>query len=191
MFRRLRSTKTYKNQWGFTAIELVIALAITSIIGGGITMAIFQIFTGNIHTSNHMIAVKQVQNAGHWLGHDARMAQDVDIGEGAAENPVGTKFPLTLTWTEWDGTLNQVTYSLENMTGGAKQLQRQHVTYDDDGSEIGNETYIAAKYLVPGSSNTHLDYTDGGLTLTVTATLGTGSHTASETRVYEVFPRPS
>jgi len=171
-------------------IEVVLAIALTGIITGGITMTIFQVFDGNTRTSNHMTAVRQVQNAGYWISHDAQMAQDVEL-EWQGETPVDTKFPLNLTWAEWDGTSHQVIYTLENMPGGPKQLERQHLTYDAGGNEIGNETTIVAQYINPGVGNTSLRFTDGVLTLTVTAKVGTGSQEASETRVYEITPRPS
>jgi len=186
----------HNNQRGFTLIEVVLAIALTGIITGGITMSIFQVFDGNTRTSNHMIAVRQVQNAGYWISHDAQMAQSVEL-EWQGETPVGTKFPLNLTWTEWDGTSHQVVYTLI-MPGSPKQLERQHLTYDTDGNEIGNETTIVAQYINPGLGNTSLDSTDSNgdgiidkLILKITAKVGTGSQEASETRVYEITPRPN
>ena len=64
IFNSIRSI--YKNQKGFTFIELILAVAITGIITGGITMAITQLLIGNARTSNHMVAIRQVQNAGYW-----------------------------------------------------------------------------------------------------------------------------
>jgi len=184
IFHRLRLIN--KNQRGFTLIEILVALAITGLITGGITGTIFQVITIEARTSNHMTAVRQVQNAGFWVSRDATMAQTVDL-EWQGETPSGSKFPLKLTWTEWDNNEKyEVIYTLQNMIGGPKQLQRQHLTYDADGYEIGNETTILAQYIIPGVGQTRLDFTDGKLTLTVTATV----ERQSETRTYEVIPRP-
>jgi len=180
----------HKNQRGFTLVELLVAIAITAFITGGITMVIFQVFSGNARSSNHMIAVRQVQNAGFWISQDAQMAQTVLL-EWPEEDPPGTRFPLSLSWTEWDGTRHQVIYTLENMTDGDKQLQRQHLTYDVVGNPIGDETSIVARYIIPGLALTSLDYTAGVLTFTVTASVGNGSQEESETRVYEITPRTS
>ncbi|MFW0860383.1 MAG: prepilin-type N-terminal cleavage/methylation domain-containing protein, partial [Dehalococcoidia bacterium] len=87
----------HKSQRGFTLIELIIAIAITGIIIGGIVMTIFQVISVNALTANHLTAVRQVQNAGHWITSDAKMAQSV-----ATTGASG--FPLTLTWSEWGGT---------------------------------------------------------------------------------------
>ena len=165
-----------KKQRGFTLIELLIAIAITSVITGGITTAIFQTFTVNARTSSHMTAVRQVQNAGHWISQDAQMAQEV-LPSGA------TGFnPLTLTWTEWvDSTENVVTYSITV----DDELKRSHS--EDGGAPI---EMIVARYI--DLTNTSCLVTaDGVLVVTITAAVGDYPETVSETRVYEVTPRPN
>jgi len=131
----------HKNERGFTLVELIIAIAITAIITTGVTMTIFQVFTGNARSSNHMIAVRQVQNAGYWVSHDAQMAQLV-VTTGVSG------FPLILTWTDWDGTEHQVTYDIVN----GDELKR---------SEGATET-IVAKYIDPDPANTSCKFIGGG-----------------------------
>ena len=157
-------------------IEMVIAIAITAIITGGITMTIFQVFDGNIRSSNHMIAVRQVQNAGYWVSHDTLMAQSV------APDPGATGFPLTLTWTEWEGDEQRVVYSLVD-----DKLQREHYTnYDPDNPALPDATTFVAEYIDSTNTSCVWDDVAGKLTLTVTVTVGA----QSETRTYEVIPRP-
>ena len=166
------------NEKGFTLIEVVVAVALTAIIIGVIVTSVFQVFILNVRTSNHMNAVTQVQSAGYWVSHDAQMAQDVD-----ASGTSGSL--LILTWADWSGNEYQVIYTLEDMTTSTlKNLQR---SYSINGAVT--ETGFIAQYVDP--TNTNCTVTDDMLTLNVTATVGTDPHAQSETRVYEVIPRPS
>jgi prepilin-type N-terminal cleavage/methylation domain-containing protein len=145
MFPRLRLMN--RNQRGFTLIELMVAIAISSVITGGITMTIFQVIIGSARTNNHMIAVRQAQNAGYWVSHDAQMAQSIRIGDDPATPEI--EF-LTLKWTDWDDTQNVVTYTREDMIAGdptsPKQLKRSR-------SFNGTlETSIAAQFIDPANT---------------------------------------
>ncbi len=172
----------HKDEKGITLIELVVVLGVAGIITSAITMTFFQVFINNAHSTAHMTAVKQVENAIHWLNRDVQGAQSVNIA------PSG--FPLTLTWVEWNNKKQEVTYRLGDMGGGAKQLERQHVTYDASGNVIGNQTTLVARYIDPGSTMTNCQYSGGVFTYTITATV-TGLRSASETRKGEIKPRPS
>lgn len=168
-----------KNQRGFTLLELLIAATIVSFVIGGTTMTIFQIFSGNIRSSNHMTAIRQVQNAGYWVSHDAQMAQDVAPAEESVDDPDGTRFPLTLTWTDWSSDEHEVTYNIVD-----NKLTRSYSVNEGEASQT-----LIAKFI--DSTNTSCYKNEEGiLTLTITAKLGAGSQVASETRVYEVIPRP-
>lgn len=155
-----------KNQKGFTMIELLVAILITAIILGSVTTAISQVFTVNARSSNRMTAVRQVQTAGYWVSHDAQMAQT------ATADNLTSPFVLKLTWTEWSGVTHTDNYTLEN-----KVLWRN----------LDGQKSLVAQYIT--SANT--TYTGGKLIFNVTATVGTAPRAATETRVYEVMPRPS
>jgi len=200
-------------------MELMLAIAITSIIAGSITMTVFQVFISSARTSNHMTVVGQAENAGYWVSRDVQMAQIVAPADEAVDDPDGTRFPLTLTWTDWDSNdVHQVVYTLVDMpSGGLKNLQRSHSINGD------TNTDIIAQFIDPdpGKTNCYLykclicdevfaslaeleahfaivhpleelegNYESDKLTFTVTATVGTGSQEQSETRVYEAKPRP-
>jgi prepilin-type N-terminal cleavage/methylation domain-containing protein len=183
-----------KNQLGFTLVELMLAMAISGVIIGGITTTIYQVVTGNLRTGNHMTAVRQAQEAGYWVSHDAHMAQNVELADVSVDDPDGTRFPFTLTWADWGSNeAHHVVYTLVDMPGGGlKNLQRDHSI---NGT---TETTIIAQFIDPtldddGQRKTRCNYDDveGKFTLTVTATVGTGSHGQGETRTYEIVPRAS
>ncbi len=177
IFHKLRLIN--KNQQGVTILEILIVAAVTSIVTAASGTAIFQVFTGNARSNNHLTAVSQVQNAGSWISHDAHMAQDVDTDDTTAHH-----FPLTMSWTDWGTNSNyQVVYSL-----ASNDLSRD---YSVNGTSQGNITI--ARYINdsdPALTICSYNSTDSKLTLKLTATVGSGSEGKTVTRVYEIVPRP-
>lgn len=176
IFRRLGLI--HRNQRGLTLIGLILAIAIGVVIVAATTTTIFQLISGSDRSSNHMTAVKQVQNAGYWISHDAQMAQPKSFVDTADLTPPEV---LKLAWIEWDGKINEVTYTL---IGG--ELQRSHSISEN------TETNIVAEYIELANcdfTDTDEDGVDDTLVFTVIATVS-GLQPASETRVYEVIPRP-
>ena len=157
-----------KDQRGLTLVELMIAIALAGIVTAGITMLISNVFATSARTSNHMTAVRQVQSAGYWVSKDALQAQNVTPDGG------DSGFPLTLTW-EWEGTKNEVTYTIT----ADNKLQRTRSV----GGVVTN-TGVIAQFI--DSAKTEVELVGGVLRFKVTATVGG----QSETRVYEVEPRP-
>jgi prepilin-type N-terminal cleavage/methylation domain-containing protein len=170
--------KLAKNgQRGFTLVELLIAIAIAALITGGITAAVMQVLTINTRASNHMVAVRQVQQAGKEVSKDTLQAQSVNV------TGVGESLSLNLTWEKW-GTTNEtqtVIYDLVGPGGEVKDLRRR---YSVEGGNSTNTT--VAQYIDPDQTTCVWNPIAGVLTFTVTARVGA----ESETRVYEIEPRP-
>ena len=204
MFRKLGLIN--RNQRGFTLVELIIAIAVSGVIAGATTGAIFQLMNDSARSNNHMTAVRQVQNAGYWFSRDALMAKSVSLFTGSG-------FPLHLTRTDFDGNVHQVDYDLVG-----NNLQRDFTVHDADGALIDSGSSVVAQYIADiscaqyecticgesfatlaeltahfASEHTGIpvegNYEKGALILTATATVGTGPQEESETRVYRIVPR--
>jgi len=166
---------------GFTVIELIVAITIMALASVAAGAGIFQIFRNIDRNNDHMTAVLQVENAGYWISQDTLMAQSV-----TTDNLSPPDF-LVLSWIEQNtGDVYQVTYTLENMPeGGLKKLLRNQSV-----NTSANTTTLVAQYIDSDAGKISCNLTSGILTLTVTATVGEGSPTESETRTYKIVPRP-
>jgi prepilin-type N-terminal cleavage/methylation domain-containing protein len=160
-----------ESQQGFTLIEVLVAVAITGFIGVGVATAVFQVINVNELSTNHVIAVKQVENAAYWINRDARMAQIIQPGGGAG-------FPLNMSWVEWDNTIRNVSYAIIN-----GQLQRSISTNGAPPTQT-----MVAQNIDNNPDNTNCQYANGVFTFKVTASVS-GFRSASETRMAEVIPR--
>jgi len=182
--------KLKKDQRGFTLIELLIAAAIAGFVTAGITLTIMQVFNMDAGTRNDMIAVYQVRQAGKLVSEDMLGARDVTPGGALG-------FPLTLTWIDWGTNYTyEVVYTLEDMPSSEFQRLKRTRTISPPEGEPTTTTSIVAEHIDPDPDRTYIQlprtpcsFPDcGGRTyiLTITATVGG----KSETRVYELQPRP-
>jgi len=172
-----------RNQRGFTLIELIVAIAISGAIGGGVLLSIYQVSGYQAMDRARLTCVKQVENAIHYVVRDAQMAQQVTLA-GDDDN-----FPLTLSWTEWnkddDSNIeHEVIYSI--VSG---ELKRSCYVNRGEPSETLVEN-VVARYIDSDPDNTNCDYAGGVLSLELTAAITGFPKEVSETREVEITTRP-
>lgn len=90
----MKMKKLRKGEKGFTLLEMLVGIALIALISAGVTMAISQTFTGSTRSSNHMVAVRQAQEAGYWVSYHACSAQNLTITGDSG-------FPLILRWFDF------------------------------------------------------------------------------------------
>ena len=184
-----------RGERGFTLIEVLVVIAIVALITTAATMSTFQVFNVTRRSNDHVVTVRQVQNAGYWISRDALMAENIVV-----DNQTPSNF-LVLTWVEWgydgDSTYyHSVTYSIEDLSSdeigkirrthlingesSEQTLVAEHIYYDSEDPE--NHTDTEATYEAPDEPPDQAPV----LTVQITSSLGE----ASETREYRVLPRP-
>ena len=168
-----------RNEKGFTLVEILIAAAVIAVIGSSLVTAMSQIFIINNAHRDHMEAVKQVENALHYINRDAQMAGEI------LPDPV-TDFPLVLTWNEWDETTNmlngphhQVTYSILD-----NNLERDEIV--TEGGTTTVNSMVVASHI---DNISECSFTDPVLIVSMTVSFN-GYRTISETRTLKVQSRP-
>jgi prepilin-type N-terminal cleavage/methylation domain-containing protein len=164
-----------RNQGGFALIEIIAALAIMALIGIGAATATAQVCTQSTKNSDYTTASRHTMNAIHWISRDVMMAQTVET------NGASGLLPLNLNWVDWDNSIHQVTYTLQE-DGDLKR------GYSVDGGEP-SET-VVAQYINSDTETTNCEFSGGVLTLKVTATVDEGKATSQATKIREITPRP-
>ncbi len=163
----------HHNHAGFTIIEVMVALAIMSIISLGASVSTAQLMNQTSRDTDYTSASRHSMNALHWISRDVIMAQKIEGYEGFPTSP------LCLSWTSWDNKNYSAAYTV---TDGV--LER---TYSDG---VNVTTTRIAEYINTGEDMTYCTYDDGTVTVTVTSTVGKGDHIINVTKTRIITNRP-
>jgi prepilin-type N-terminal cleavage/methylation domain-containing protein len=171
--RKIRSL--YREQAGYSLVELLAVLAIGSIIGLGALMSNYQVINQTEKNNDYATANQQVLNAIQWISRDAQMAQDI---QGASGFPAGSN--LTIYWMTWDNVPTEVVYYVDNGL-----LKRNYTT----GNATTQNTLIA-QYINVDPASSSCSWDGHELILTLTATVGGGTRAINITQQKVIIPRP-
>jgi prepilin-type N-terminal cleavage/methylation domain-containing protein len=166
-------------QRGFTLVELLLGLLISSIVVIAITVTTFQISNNTDKNIARAMAVKEVEAAVHYINRDVQQAQIVRCD--------GTDYWLKLTWTSWDdNAVNQVIYTIEDQT-----LVREYTLDSEDPVYTRVSSHIIDKSVVkpnPTPTPTTLP-SEKTWTITIESEATSGRITATEKREIKIIPR--
>jgi hypothetical protein len=152
---------------------MLIAITISALIVTGIFSVVQLTFKVNWSDKSRMEAIKQVENAVHWIDRDAQMSTRTLI---SSNNPTMPDFPLQFYWVDFnDNERHVVIYDIADGV-----LQRSETI--NEGTAVLTQV---AKHIVAAESN--YDYNGQILMVNLTATVNSYSP-ATESRTIYVIP---
>ena len=106
---------------GFTLVEVLMAVSVSSVAVGVIGSGIFQITLVQRDWADDTLASKDLDNAASWFAGDALNAEDVldapggnPIAEDCDDPPNNPATAVSLTWSDTSGNPIEATYSTAN-----------------------------------------------------------------------------
>ncbi len=169
-----KSGRILRGRRGFTLIEVILALAIISFIGVGVTTSTIQILKQGVRNGYYITASQNTMNAVHWISRDAEMSQTVDTNGASG-------FPLTLSWIDWESSEYEAVYAIEG-----NKLKRSYAVNGGEPSQA-----VVAEYVNSLPQNTNCAFDSRFLTLQVTTSVGEGVNAVSVTNIRKIFIRSS
>ena len=172
--RLVRGNTFLSGAGGFTLVELLVALAITSLLVPVITSSMFQIVRGTDRNNSENIALADLDAVTSWLSRDLSQAKSTDL----VECPT-TQTSVRVDWldeTDW-GEAEPAHYAIYSIDPGTTNLIRD---YDGSLSIIGR--HVAAITLCEVLAS-------GVIEMNITTT-ATGASTSTKTLYLTVTPRP-
>ena len=126
--------KVKNSQRGFTLIEILLVIAVSGMVAGGIVTTIFQTFSITRWSTTQITALENIKSAAYRVSQDVRMAKTTRYWNGTSyvdltSTPVNN---LALDWTSWldtGGTVNDIYYRCKYVLSGTK-IQRSYGVYD-------------------------------------------------------------
>jgi len=174
-----RGIFNFKAEAGYSLVGIIVACAIIAGITNGLMITVFQLYKVSSACTNHVLAIREVQTAGHWMTIDARRAATIEITQDA------DGFPLKITWNDHNDDQHEVVYTLSM----GNRLQRQHYTNRTINPDP-DATIFAAQYIDPSNTSCNVTESDE-LVVNITATVDIDSVIYTETRTLRIFPRQS
>jgi len=141
-----------RREKGFTLIEVIVGLAIMSVIILAMSMTITTIVTNSRGTTERSVVLRQVQNAGYSISRDVQMADDVTL-DGTNGFPLILDIPVD--------TNENNNYSVNYLLDG-DQIIRQ--VYDSSHTLI-RERLVAEYIDVGGTTFSALSFNTYELTV--------------------------
>ena len=170
-------------QRGVTLLELLTAITLAGIVATAVTVTTLQVFAMNTRASNHMLAVREVQQVGDQISRDLLQITEIHT----ADDPDTPEYEvLTMRWLMWDvehsGKWSKVVYTWNEVDG---ELARRWYI----GSDVAGYA-ILANHITEFEVDLLRFDAEGIVSFRLTSTVGSGSpYEQSQPRLGEVTSR--
>lgn len=182
--------KLSRSQLGFTLIETIVVLAISSAIISGTVISLNHLMFRGSDVREDMDSTQFVQNTGNWVRRDVMMSQGIISGDNpvTAENET-----MTLYWTSasYKDALDndRIDYYEVRYYIDSEELRRkEYVTtkvYNSNGTLIGTFEDNTTTFISDNITGLTIESESPTLILSVTALVGD----ATTEKTYEILPR--
>lgn len=182
--------KLSRSQLGFTLIETIVVLAISSAIISGTVISLNHLMFRGSDVREDMDSTQFVQNTGNWVRRDVMMSQGIISGDNpvTAENET-----MTLYWTSasYKDALDndRIDYYEVRYYIDSEELRRkEYVTtkvYNSNGTLIGTFEDNTTTFISDNITGLTIESESPTLILSVTALVGD----AETEKTYEILPR--
>ena len=182
--------RLYKRQQGFTLIEIIVGVAISSLILLVTVACIHQIFFSGYNVREDMRSIQYVQNTGSWLRLDALKSQIIVPGDNPS---TGENETMTLYWagaSRKDAGDNDCLdyYEVSYYINSEELRRKEHITtnvYDSDGNFIETIENESTTFISDNISDLTVVSDNVSLIVSITSLVDD----AETQKVYEVLPR--
>ena len=180
----------FSKQRGFTVIEMIVGVAISSIILLGTVVSTHMIFFSGNNLREDMESIQNVQNTGSWLRLDALKSQAIIPGDNPGTGENETLMTYWAGATRKDAQNNDCLdyYEVSYFINNEELRRKEHVTtdvYESDGDYI--ETIENETTTFVSGNITDISVISDNISFKVSITSLVDD--AETQKTYEVFPR--
>ena len=178
--------KIFKNQKGFTLIEILASLAISGVLILGLVASVFQTIRVSESASPQITGLEDIRYTARSIINDIRTAESTDLVDDPEADPVNT---LHLEWTDWTDT-QPYRHTCDYSLVGTRVYRERYGWIDKDLDWVKDteETEIPIDELeFYGTSISNIEFSLAGDIVTITITSApAGNAEMAQSKTYQL-----
>jgi prepilin-type N-terminal cleavage/methylation domain-containing protein len=179
---RIKTNIWHNSEAGFTLIELIIVIAVTGLILGGIIVSIFQLRGGQQQVKDTNLAVSNLQNIGYWINRDVLPAQA--ISTDSPPEPL-----LNIAYTQhWIGDFEyheryEINYLYDDVSKSISRQENKEFTYYDDHGDLISSNSTSIQKIANNITAINAGVSGNNI-VEIAAVAEVGEHTTAQTFIF-------